>query len=298
MSRIGRRWPRWLASGLGLGLLVGPGLSQAAPAADWRLVVEAHERPLAPRSVWLWLEPPAGRWPAEPVRYRWRCDAGRADAAVVTARASRGCRYEAAGAYRPAVTVLGADGRVLAEVAAPEPVVVRPRPSAEVALTLRPKDAAWRAPLVVAAAAQVRGLLADEPVEEVAWLVDERPVDRGATATLRLAAPGDARVTAVVRTPYRTLTATQAVTVRANQPPVCVIGQTPAETPLSVRLRAHCRDADGDRLVYRWTVAGERREAAETVWTAPKAGRYPVRLVARDARGAETVVEGVIEWGT
>jgi hypothetical protein len=282
---------------LGLAALVGPGIVQAAPAADWQLVVEAHELPLAPRSVWLRLEPPAGRWPAEPVQYRWRCDAGRA-AAVVTPRASRGCRYEAAGAYRPAVTVLGEDGRVLAEVTAPEPVVVRPRPSAEVALTLRPKDAAWRAPLVVAVEARPLGLLDDESIADMTWLIDERPAGRGAVAELAFPAAGEYRVAAVARTWYRTITATRSVTVRENRPPVCAITQAPAETPLSVRLRAQCRDADGDRLVYRWTVAGERREAAETVWTAPKAGRYPVRLVARDARGAETVVEGVIEWGT
>lgn len=286
-----------------LGVLVADaGAASPQAAAGWVLSAEPAASPLAPRSVWLSLEPPGGRWP-ERATYRWRC--GERLPVVETARATRGCRYDEPGRYQPSV-VIAAPGRPDVLVTLSESVVVSPRPPLTVDLTVAPSNRWWRAPLDVTATVKVRGGLDDEPVTAVTWLLDDEPLPAASdvnrqASRLHVDAPGPHRLLAVVRTSWRTVTATRVLDVRANTPPACTISQEalePPAPPATVRLSAQCVDRDGSAISYRWTIGGETRSGAAVEWTAPKAGKYPVRLLARDEAGAETQVDTVVEWAS
>jgi hypothetical protein len=288
---------RWARTGLAAAVLLGGAAVGAEPRAEdpaWRLVVEADPSTLAPRSVWLFADGPDA--PAGTI-YLWRCGDG--DQPVETPRAQRGCRYDRPGRYRPSV-VVRAPGAPDRAIRASEELAVTPRPPVTATIELRPSNRWWRAPLTVAGTVRVAGRLDDEPIESIAWLVDELPVGAGPAASLSVAESGAHRVAAVVRTPWRTVTATRVIEARPNRPPTCAIGQAEAEPPAppaTVRLTARCADPDGTVVAYRWTLPGGRTGHGPTVeWTADKGGRYPVRLAARDDAGAETEAETIVEW--
>lgn len=281
-----------------LGVLMGT-LLGGTSAAEWRLQVETAPQAVAPRSAWMWLEPPGGAWPeSSAVVYRWRC--GEGFPAVETRRATRGCWYEQPGRYRPAVVIVEPDGRETTVMAA-EPVAVAPRPPLRVDLHLQPANPRWRAPLAVSVSATVAGALDDEPLEELVWLLDEQPVARGAQARIRFDQAGEHRLAVVARTPWRRVVSSRVIAVQDNRPPACAIAQVPAEPPsppLTARLTANCRDPDGQVVSYVWTVGGRSVGSGRSVdWTAPQAGAHRVRLRARDDAGGETEVETVVEWG-
>lgn len=278
------------------GTVAWSGVSLAG-AADWRLTVEAASERMAPRAVWLRADTETVPYP-DGVRFIWLCGEGLSS--VETARAAHGCWYEREGRYRPAVTVLapGAAPRILA---APGALVVEPRPAAAARVVVEPRRQSWQAPAELRAMVRVTGLPVDEPVTQISWVLDDAPTGEGESVRVRLVKPGAHRLMAVVRTAYRRLVATTDVPVAANQPPTCTIEQTAAEPPApprTVRLSARCSDDTADEPTLAWSVNGQTLTGSLVEWTAPAAGRYPVRLVARDRAGAETSVETVIEWGS
>jgi hypothetical protein len=239
--------------------------------------------------------PAEGRWP-DGVRYRWRCGEDLPD--VETARAGRGCWYERPGRYRPSVTIV-VPGEDAVTLRAADPIVVAARPVPSLTLDVRPSDRWWRAPLAAAAAVSVRGLPEDEPVMAVSWVLNNQAAGEGAAARVSLEAPGEHRLVAVVKTPWRTLTASRVLVARANTPPACMIRQEAAEPPappLTVRLTARCRDADGEVVRYRWRAGSAEGAGPSWEWTAPKAGTYTVRLQAVDDAGADAEVVATVRW--
>lgn len=261
----------------------------------WRLTVEAAGSALAPRPAWIAVLPEEGAWP-EGVRYRWRC--GEEWPEVETARAGRGCWYERPGRYRPSVTIL-VPGEAPVTLRAAEAIAVAARPAPSVALDVRPSHPRWRAPLAVTASVQARGFPEDEPVTQIAWVLDDRPAGEGRATRMSFDDPGEHRLVAVLKTPWRTVTASRVLAVRANAPPACWILQEAAEPPappLTVRLTARCRDADGEVVRYRWRADAAEGAGASWEWTAPKAGTYTVRLQAADDAGAETEATALVRW--
>lgn len=261
----------------------------------WRLEVEPAGSLFAPRPVWLAVRPAEEARP-EAARYRWRC--GEELPEVETARTGRGCWYERPGRYRPSVTIL-VPGEAPVTLRAPDAIAVAARPAPALTLALRPSHPRWRAPLAVAASVDVRGLLEDEPVIRIAWVLDDQPAGEGHTARLSFDAPGEHRLVAVVKTPWRTVTASRVLAVRANAPPSCLIRQEAAEPPapaLTVRLSARCRDADGEVVRYRWRVGSAEGAGATWEWTAPRTGAYTVRLRATDDAGADTETTATVRW--
>lgn len=273
-------------------------VAELAGASDaWSLRVETVEGgKIAPVSAWLEAVPPS-MIQADDVLFEWRCaDQG---PAVRSARASHGCWYPQQGSYRPSVTIL-VGGRPVRTILA-APIVVQPRPPVQPSLELSTSNSHKRAPMTATARLALT-LPDDESVRSITWVVNERALEeQGRTVKLEFSEPGEYRISAIVRTTLRTMATERTVTVHANQPPVCRIGQEPASemsTPLTVKLTAHCRDEDGNVVAWQWAVQDRplSPQGPSVFWTAPREGRYVVHLTATDDAGGQATVTDVIEW--